>query len=134
MKVLNLKVNFSYNSAVKHFWRNVVTVTGDLMMHSVLLTDVVGDFCSDGALIVANLPRNFPGPEATPTRPHPLLVDTIFVLNCILKQEVPRWKIQLMRRFSMRSKEEILGMCSFQHKWASERQLYLFVLLHVIMK
>ena len=23
----------------------------------------------------------------------------------------------------------ILGMCSFQHKWASERQLYLFVLL-----
>ena len=28
-----------------------------------------------------------------------------------------------------------LGMCSFQHKWASERQLYLFVLLHhVIMK
>ena len=21
-------------------------------------------------------------------------------------------------------------MCSFQHKWASERQLYLFVLLH----
>ena len=24
----------------------------------------------------------------------------------------------------------ILGMCSFQHKWASERQLYLFVLLH----
>ena len=29
----------------------------------------------------------------------------------------------------------ILGMCSFQHKWASERQLYLFVLLHhVIMK
>ena len=23
-----------------------------------------------------------------------------------------------------------LGMCSFQHKWASERQLYLFVLLH----
>ena len=29
----------------------------------------------------------------------------------------------------------ILGLCSFQHKWASERQLYLFVLLHhVIMK
>ena len=29
----------------------------------------------------------------------------------------------------------ILEMCSFQHKWASERQLYLFVLLHhVIMK
>ena len=29
----------------------------------------------------------------------------------------------------------ILGMCSFQHSWASERQLYLFVLLHhVIMK
>ena len=29
----------------------------------------------------------------------------------------------------------LLGMCSFQHKWASERQLYLFVLLyHVIMK
>ena len=29
----------------------------------------------------------------------------------------------------------ILGMCSFQHKWASARQLYLFVLLHhVIMK
>ena len=29
----------------------------------------------------------------------------------------------------------ILGMCSFQQKWASERQLYLFVLLHhVIMK
>ena len=28
-----------------------------------------------------------------------------------------------------------LGMCSFQHKWASERRLYLFVLLHhVIMK
>ena len=28
-----------------------------------------------------------------------------------------------------------LGMCSFQHKWASERQLYLFVLLHhVVMK
>ena len=28
-----------------------------------------------------------------------------------------------------------LGMCSFQHKWASELQLYLFVLLHhVIMK
>ena len=27
------------------------------------------------------------------------------------------------------------GMCSFQHKWASERQLYLFVLLHhIIMK
>ena len=26
-------------------------------------------------------------------------------------------------------------MCSFQHKWASERHLYLFVLLHhVIMK
>ena len=32
-------------------------------------------------------------------------------------------------------KAVILGMCSFQHKWASERQLYLFVLLHhVIMK
>ena len=29
----------------------------------------------------------------------------------------------------------ILGMCSFQHKWASECQLYLFVLFHhVIMK
>ena len=29
----------------------------------------------------------------------------------------------------------LLGMCSFQHKWASECQLYLFVLLHhVIMK
>ena len=29
----------------------------------------------------------------------------------------------------------ILGMCSLQHKWASERQLYLFVLLHhVLMK
>ena len=29
----------------------------------------------------------------------------------------------------------ILGMCSFQHKWASEHQLYLFVLLHhVLMK
>ena len=29
----------------------------------------------------------------------------------------------------------ILGMCSFQHKWATERQLYLFVLPHhVIMK
>ena len=29
----------------------------------------------------------------------------------------------------------LLGMCSFQHKWASELQLYLFVLLHhVIMK
>ena len=24
----------------------------------------------------------------------------------------------------------ILGMCSFQHKWASEHQLYLFVSLH----
>ena len=24
----------------------------------------------------------------------------------------------------------LLGMCSFQHKWASELQLYLFVLLH----
>ena len=33
------------------------------------------------------------------------------------------------------NKSYILGMCSFQHKWASERQLYLFVLLHhVIMK
>ena len=29
----------------------------------------------------------------------------------------------------------LLGMCSFQHKWASERQWYFFVLLHnVIMK
>ena len=29
----------------------------------------------------------------------------------------------------------LLGMCSFQHKWESEHQLYLFVLLHhVIMK
>ena len=29
----------------------------------------------------------------------------------------------------------LLGMCSFQHKWASELRLYLFVLLHhVIMK
>ena len=33
------------------------------------------------------------------------------------------------------NKEDILGMCSFQNKWVSERQLYLFVLLHhVIMK
>ena len=33
------------------------------------------------------------------------------------------------------NKSYLLGMCSFQHKWASERQLYLFVLLHhVIMK
>ena len=33
------------------------------------------------------------------------------------------------------NKSYILGMCSFQHKWASERQLYLFVILHhVIMK
>ena len=28
-----------------------------------------------------------------------------------VKQEVPRWKIQLMRRLSMRSKEEILCIC-----------------------
>ena len=28
------------------------------------------------------------------------------------------------------NKSYILGMSSFQHKWASERQLYLFVLLH----
>ena len=27
----------------------------------------------------------------------------------------------------------ILGMCSFQHKWASELQLYLFVLLHHVL-
>ena len=37
--------------------------------------------------------------------------------------------------FNWESRIYILGMCSFQHKWASERQLYLFVLLHhVIMK
>ena len=28
------------------------------------------------------------------------------------------------------NKSYLLGMCSFQHKWASEHQLYLFVLLH----
>ena len=27
----------------------------------------------------------------------------------------------------------LLGMCSFQHKWASELQLYLFVLLHHVL-
>ena len=36
---------------------------------------------------------------------------------------------------SLASLARQLGMCSFQHKWARERQLYLFVLLHhVIMK
>ena len=43
--------------------------------------------------IVANLQENFSEPEATPARPHPLLGDDIFVLNCILKQEVPGRKI-----------------------------------------
>ena len=60
-------------------------------------------------IIVANLPPKNSGQEATPTRPHRLLGDNMFVPNCILKQDMPGWKIiQVMRRLSLRSKEKLL--------------------------
>ena len=34
-----------------------------------------------------------------------------------------------MRDHQYSTEISVLGMCSFQHKWVSERQLYLFVLL-----
>ena len=52
--------------------------------------------------IVANLPRKF----FRDRKPHPL------DHSLFLVQEVPGWKIlQVMRRLSMRSKEEILCIC-----------------------
>ena len=44
-------------------------------------------------------------------------------MNIQLKNSAHHFRMQSER-------EQTLGMCSFQHKWASERQLYLFVLLH----
>ena len=55
----------------------------------------------------------------------------IYILNIYIRDS----RLNRPESVSLASLARQLGLCSFQHKWASERQLYLFVLLHhVIMK
>ena len=48
-----------------------------------------------------------------------------------LKKFTPLFYDSFCEKYS--GKLYILGMCSFQHKWASELHLYLFVLLHHVL-
>ena len=78
----------------KPTWRNESTI----VLHGIQTA-----FCTfhlSEHLYVLVLRRNFPEPEATPTLPHPILGDNIFVRNylaIILRQEVPGWKIIQVR-------------------------------------